>query len=334
MAVGRSGFTVSRGLELTRQWDRILADGPKGTVSAEKLAGVTGLGLAETEVAVGRPHLDLDKFLQGVVRHRKEKAVQAWKTWVLEDPWVHLNRWLRPDLVPPSPFLQCDPSDTVGGSGVIADPALKDARFREAWLPYFCRTIRGAADLYDFSAEVDGGWLPVLDVFHLPLLTGEKRSRLVVLTAGWRELKALPPPWCEGLARILRLVEEQGVWPEGLLDVYIAMIPKSDGDATPLGQRPLCVWLVVYKVWASARMQQLEPWFRSWVPGSVFSAGGGRSSVEAWCTTALDIEWCLAGDVDADVHPFVADVFRPFDTVDRGGIGQLGCTSLVYACLF
>ena len=29
--------------------------------------------------------------------------------------------------------------------------------------------------------------------------------------------------------------------------------------------------------WASARMMQLEPWFKSWVPSSVYSAGGGRS---------------------------------------------------------
>ena len=39
---------------------------------------------------------------------------------------------------------------------------------------------------------------------------------------------------------------------------------------------------IVYRVWASARMGQLDDWFRSWVPDSVFSAGGGRGSVEAW----------------------------------------------------
>ena len=82
----------------------------------------------------------------------------------------------------------------------------------------------------------------------------------------WRELKALPPPWFYGLARFLRVVEESGVWPEGLLDAYIAMIPKSGGDATPLGRRPLCVLPVVKKIWASAWMMQLEPWFKSWVP--------------------------------------------------------------------
>ena len=100
--------------------------------------------------------------------------------------------------------------------------------------------------------------------------------------------------------------------------LFFAMIPKVDGDATPLGQRPLCVLPVVYRFWASARMMQLEPWFKSWVPHSVFSAGNGRSSVEAWFSTALDIEECLAGGVEGDVHLFVADVVKSFDTVDRG----------------
>ena len=60
------------------------------------------------------------------------------------------------------------------------------------------------------------------------------------------------------------------------------MIPKTDADATPLGQRSLSVFPVVHRIWACARMGQLEDWFRSWVPESVFSAGGGRGSVEAW----------------------------------------------------
>ena len=70
-------------------------------------------------------------------------------------------------------------------------------------------------------------------------------------------------------------------------------------------------------------MMQLEPWFKSWVPHSVFSAGNGRSSVEAWFSTALDIEECLAGGVEGDVHLFVADVVKSFDTVDRGVLDRV-----------
>ena len=65
---------------------------------------------------------------------------------------------------------------------------------------------------------------------------------------------------------------------------------------------------------ASGRTEQLEGWFRSWVPDSVYSAGGGRSSVEVWYTTALDIEEVLTGVIDSDIHLVVTDVIKFFDT--------------------
>ena len=57
--------------------------------------------------------------------------------------------------------------------------------------------------------------------------------------------------------------------------------------------------------------------FKSWVPDSVFSAGCGRGSVEAWFSCALDIEEVLTGATDSDIHLFVVDVPLSFDTVDR-----------------
>ena len=98
----------------------------------------------------------------------------------------------------------------------------------------------------------------------------------------------------------------------------MAELAKADGEASPLGQRPLSVLPIVYRIWASARMGQLEDWFNLFVLESVFSAGCGRGSVEAWYATALDIEEVLSGAADSDVHLFVADVMKSFDTVDRG----------------
>ena len=60
-------------------------------------------------------------FCRVLCRRRRDKALLGWKAWILEDTSSHPYRWLRPDLVPPSPFLQCDPRDTVDGSGAIAD---------------------------------------------------------------------------------------------------------------------------------------------------------------------------------------------------------------------
>ena len=69
---------------------------------------------------------------------------------------VHPHRWLRPDLVPPAPFLQCDPRLTPDGSGVLSDPNQIDAEFRKAWLPYFCRSGQRETSLDEFSFEVEG----------------------------------------------------------------------------------------------------------------------------------------------------------------------------------
>ena len=315
-AMIRDGVSLARSVELTCQWGWILAIGPLHPVTFGDFNSVQGVGIGEFHRIVSDLHRRLSDFIHAVVVHRRDQG----------DPLIHPYKWLRPDLVPFAPFLQCDAHLTPGGSGVLADPARIDEEFRKAWLPYFCRSGQRDTSLEEFSFEVDG-WLPLLPLVDLPRLTGQMIYDVVhrkSATAGsldgwgWKELKVLPVSWYDGLARILTKVEDTGVWPDGLLDAYIAMIPKTDGDATPLGQRPLSVLPVVYRVWASTRMVQLESWFKSWVPDSVFSAGSGRGSVDAWYTSAFDIEEVLSGAADSHVHLFVADVIKSFDTVDRG----------------
>ena len=51
-----------------------------------------------------------------------------------------------------------------------------------------------------------------------------------------------------------------------------------------------CIVFGLLLVWVS-----LKDWFQSWVPQSVFSAGGGCGAVEAWYTSALGVEEVLTG---------------------------------------
>ena len=106
------------------------------------------------------------------------------------------------------------------------------------------------------------------------------------------------------------------------------MIPKSDCDSTPLGQRHLSVLPVVYRLWASLRLGHLREWVEGWLPKSVYNLGNGLSSVEAWFSTALDIEEVLSGIGGDQLHVMVADVIKSFDTVDRSildcTLGRLG----------
>ena len=49
----------------------------------------------------------------------------------------------------------------------------------------------------------------------------------------------------------------------------------------------------------------------------MFSLGNGLSSVEAWFSTALDVEEVLSGTGGDQLHVMVADVIKSFDTIDR-----------------
>ena len=60
------------------------------------------------------------------------------------------------------------------------------------------------------------------------------------------------------------------------------------------------------------------------MPKPVFSLGNGLSSVEAWFSTALDIEEVLSGVGGDQLHVMVADVTKSFDTVDRSILDYFG----------
>ena len=165
-------------------------------------------------------------------------------------------------------------------------------------MPFFCTGGEENADWDAFRAVAEGLKRPLDEVQIRPLsgnmlydAVQKKKPTAGCLDGwGWREFKALPVVWFDRLASILTLVEEDGIWLDGMLDAYIAMSMKGDADSTPLGQRPLCYFQLLIGFGHLLGYSIFMGWFESWVPESVFSAGGGRSSVEAWYSIALDLE--------------------------------------------
>ena len=58
----------------------------------------------------------LNDFLKQVVVSRRDVGVRKWTRWLREDVSSRPYVWLRPDFVPPSPFL------------VVKDPQTKSSR--------------------------------------------------------------------------------------------------------------------------------------------------------------------------------------------------------------
>ena len=116
-------------------------------------------------------------------------------------------------MVPPSPFLRCDPALTLDGSGISSEPALSDKEFQKAWLLHFSRSVRGHAILPDFEGEVDGS---TLDEVVLPIFSGEMLFHFEEKCDCWsldaccqRDLNALTASWYDDLAGLLRPAEEE-----------------------------------------------------------------------------------------------------------------------------
>ena len=145
-AMIRCGISLSRSVELAAQWNRILAIGPSYPVTLYDLSVVRGVGVGEFHRIVSDVRRHLRDFTHAIL--------------LFIDDLVHPYRWFRPDLVPPAPFLQCEPHLTPGGSGVLSDPARIDGEFRKAWLPYFCRFGQREASLEEFDRDVEE-WLPL-----------------------------------------------------------------------------------------------------------------------------------------------------------------------------
>ena len=60
------------------------------------------------------------------------------------------------------------------------------------------------------------------------------------------------------VANILQHESRACLWPDGLLDAYFDMIPESEGDASPIGQRPSSVFPVIGWPCAVSEMCQLS----------------------------------------------------------------------------
>ena len=156
-AMIRSSISLSRSVELTIQWGRILALGPLHPVILDDLSLNPGMGIGAFYRAASGIHRRLSDFIHAVVGCRRDEAVRGWRNWIREDPMVHPCRWLRPDLVPLGPLLLCKPHLTPGGSGVLADPARIDEEFRKAWLPFFVVLGKGIPALRNSILRLRSG---------------------------------------------------------------------------------------------------------------------------------------------------------------------------------
>ena len=141
----------------------------------------------------------LNDFLKRVVVSRRDVGVRKGTRSLREDFGFRPYVWLRPDFVPPSPFLVVQDPHTQSYR-ILVEPHLIDAEFRNAWMPFFCRSGHPVVTPDQFLNFV-GRLLPQEPYLDLARITGrdlQEVARAKKSTAGgldgwaWNEIKALP----------------------------------------------------------------------------------------------------------------------------------------------
>ena len=79
----RYGVSLSRSVELSAQWDKILGIGPLFPVTLADFEGLRGIGLGDFYHGVCGIHHRLCDFIHSIVVHRRDEAKTASFIWWL-----------------------------------------------------------------------------------------------------------------------------------------------------------------------------------------------------------------------------------------------------------
>ena len=228
----RSGVSLSRSVELSVQWDKILSVGPLFPVTFADFEGLLGVGLVDFSYGVCCIHRRLCDFIHSVVVHRRDEAIRSWRNWIRGGPscasvtsgfgliWFPLPHFSSVILV----------FHLVVLVFFLILLGLMRNSVRPGF-PIFAALGKGRPALWKSMKRLRGG-CPCYQRFSLPSLTGQMLADVVQgkgATAGsldgwsWRELKVLPVSWYDGLARILTAVENTGGL--GLMVFWMLTLP-------------------------------------------------------------------------------------------------------------
>ena len=86
----------------------------------------------------------------------------------------------------------------------------------------------------------------------------------------------------EWLTAIFAAIETTGRWPAGLTTaraVFLCKDPQDTGN--PKAYRILKITSAIYRVWATARVRDLDPWIRTWADTAMFAGVPGAGAEEA-----------------------------------------------------
>ena len=149
------------------------------------------------------------------------------------------------------------------------------------------------------------------------LTVRRKKARSATGPDGWSraDLLCLPDDLSNALLMVLHKVEDGTPWPASLMTGLIHSLQKSETASQVQHYRPITLYSMVYRCWATIRAKQILVHLSSQSPSLVCGNVPGRSTTDLWYDVQLSIEQSsLEGNAIAGC---VLDIVKAFNHLPR-----------------
>ena len=146
------------------------------------------------------------------------------------------------------------------------------------------------------------------------------------------DLLRMPRSKVEELLSLLQLIEDgHAEWPEQLLLGFVIALAKPNKHQDAQGFRPICLFSVIYRTWASLRARDLIRWLSGLLDPDTMGFLPNRSALDLWTTIQCEVELCLQGGGTST--GFCSDISKAFNNLPRAPLLQtaahMGCPAQI-----
>ncbi|OLP89203.1 LINE-1 reverse transcriptase-like [Symbiodinium microadriaticum] len=192
------------------------------------------------------------------------------------------------------------------------------------WRPRWCKGVLPSSSDWERVAAFTEHFLPHAS-FQIPPISVQMWRRAVrrLKTRAARgpdaysreDLLQMPTARVEQLLDALRLVEAGQPWPQQLLHGFVCSTHKGKGREGPDAYRPICLFSIVFRVWASIRAKQVLAHLEKYMPHEAFGYLPGREAADLWFLLQAQIECCL--QTGETMVGYCGDLVKAFNGLPR-----------------
>eukprot|EP00435_Cladocopium_sp_Y103_P039530 s1405_g10.t1 len=221
--------------------------------------------------------------------------------------------------------IPCEAGDVLIQHQVTSSTAELHQALLDYWRPTWCTMATVSPEVWDRVFCFFQAYVPQFDFQLAPITVADwrraqkrfkKQAARGVDGVSHVDLLNMPQVWTERLLALLNKIEVgEHAWPQAILYGVVCVIAKDFQACTVDRFRPIVVFSVIYRTWASIRSRQLLRLLGPHMDSHAYGFLPGCEPTQLWLTLQADVE--CAHQSAADLCGLSSDLVRAFNNIPR-----------------